>query len=295
MRIGVIGGGSVGLLFAYYFSFGHEVTVIARRKEQAEAIEEKGIRLLEDEQEMIANVSGRTELDSDCDLLFVAVKEHQLGGVLPELEQAAPLDIMFLQNGMAHIPVLEKWQTGHRIYTGSVEHGAVRVDDRTFRHTGKGAVKWSAFRSPSAARLKKELASVHEAFPFIWCEDWYKTLAGKLIVNACINPLTALLRVENGALLEEPMYADYMKLVFEEASRILELEDRQAAWDHVLSVCRRTKSNTSSMLADVLAGRKTEADAIMGYLLKRAKESGESAPHLTFLYRSIKALENEWS
>ncbi len=88
--------------------------------------------------------------------------------------------------------------------------------------------------------------------------------------------------MENGALLEEPMYEAYMKLVFEEASRILKLEDRQAAWDHVLSVCRRTKSNTSSMLADVLAGRKTEADAIMGYLLKRAKESEESAPHLTF-------------
>lgn len=47
-------------------------------------------------------------------------------------------------------------------------------------------------------------------------------------------------------------------------------------------------------LADVLAEkRKTEADAIIGYLLKRAKESGEPAPHLTFLYRSIKALENE--
>ncbi|MDI5788147.1 hypothetical protein PO124_05860 [Bacillus licheniformis] len=35
-----------------------------------------------------------------------------------------------------------------------MEHGAVRVDDRTFRHTGKGR-KWSAFRSQSAARLKK--------------------------------------------------------------------------------------------------------------------------------------------
>ena len=47
------------------------------------------------------------------------------------------------------------------------------------------------------------------------------------------------------------------------------------------------------MLADVLAGRKTEADAIMGYLLKRAEESGERAPHLAFLYDSIKALEKE--
>lgn len=87
------------------------------------------------------------------------------------------------------------------------------------------------------------------------------------------------------------MYGAYMKFVFEEASRILELEDRQAAWDHVLSVCRRTKSNTSSMLADVLAERKTEADAIIGYLLKRAKESGEPAPHLTFISQRSRRLK----
>lgn len=71
VKIGVIGGGSVGLLFAYYFSFGHEVTVIARRKEQAEAIEEKGIRLLEDGKEMTVNARGVTELDPDCDLLLL--------------------------------------------------------------------------------------------------------------------------------------------------------------------------------------------------------------------------------
>ncbi|MEC1260755.1 2-dehydropantoate 2-reductase [Bacillus swezeyi] len=290
MRIGVIGGGSIGLLFAYYFSFRHQVTVVTRRKEQAEAIQKNGICLLADGKEQTVKVRGRAELDSGYDLLFVAVKEHQLAAVLPELEKAAPLDIMFLQNGMAHIPVLEKWNAGHGIYTGAVEHGAVRVDDRTLRHTGKGAVKWSAFRAASADGLKKELASVHEAFPFIWCEDWYGMLAGKLIVNACINPLTALLRVKNGKLIEEPMYLSFMKLVFEEASRILAIDDLEAAWENVLSVCRKTELNTSSMLADVLAERQTEADAIMGYLLKRAKETGSDAPHLAFLYHSIKAV-----
>ncbi|QHZ46696.1 2-dehydropantoate 2-reductase [Bacillus sp. NSP9.1] len=291
MRIGVVGGGSIGLLFTYYFSFRHQVTVITRRREQAEAIQEKGIRLVEDGNEQTAEVMGKAELGSGYDLLFVAVKEHQLAAVLPELEKAAPLDIVFLQNGMAHIPVLENWRTTHRIYVGAVEHGAVRVDDRSFRHTGKGAVKWSAFRSFSADRLKKELASVHEAFPFTWCDDWHQMLAGKLIVNACINPLTALLRVKNGRLIEAPMYLSFMKLVFEEASRILAIDDPETAWENVLSVCRKTGMNTSSMLADVLNRRRTEADAIMGYLLKRAKETGRDAPHLTFLYDSIKAAE----
>ncbi|ASB89732.1 2-dehydropantoate 2-reductase [Bacillus sonorensis] len=294
MRIGVIGGGSVGLLFAYYFSFRHQVTVITRRKEQAEAIRRNGIRLLTDGEEHIAKTEAEVKPDAGYDLLFVAVKEHQLGAVLPDVERAAPRNVMFLQNGMGHIPVLERRDAGSDIYVGSVEHGAVREDDCTVRHTGKGAVKWAAFKTASPPdQLEKELASVHTAFPFIWREDWHDMLAGKLIVNACVNPMTALLRVENGKLIEQPAYLSFMRLVFEEASRILAIEDRQASWENVLSVCRQTKRNTSSMLADVLAGRKTEADAIMGYLLKRAEESGERAPHLAFLYDSIKALEKE--
>lgn len=292
MKIGVIGGGSVGLLFAYYFSFRHEVTVITKRREQAEAIRQNGIRLIADGKEGAAKTEATVKPDAAYDLLFVAVKAHQLESVLPQLENAAPRNIMFLQNGMGHIPELEKWDAGHRVFVGAVEHGVVKENDYTVRHTGKGAVKWSAFSGNSASEaLIKELASVHEAFPFMWQEDWYDMLAGKLIVNACINPMTALLRVKNGKLVEEQAYFSYMKLVFEEASRILAVEDPEASWENVLSVCRNTKRNTSSMLADVAAGRKTEADAIMGYLLKRAKEAGESAPHLAFLYDSIKALE----
>nr|WGD90222.1 FAD-dependent oxidoreductase [Bacillus subtilis] len=35
MKIGIIGGGSVGLLCAYYLSLYHDVTVVTRRQEQA--------------------------------------------------------------------------------------------------------------------------------------------------------------------------------------------------------------------------------------------------------------------
>ncbi|MDA1475654.1 2-dehydropantoate 2-reductase [Bacillus changyiensis] len=291
MRIGVIGGGSIGLLFAYYFSFHHHVTIVVRREEQAKSIRQNGLSLLVDGKKYSAKPEVSVGLDSDFDLLFVAVKQHQLAAVLSELEHKDPLQIMFLQNGMAHTSLLEDWNVKHHLYVGAVEHGAIKENDYTVQHTGKGIVKWSAFHSDRAERLKKELEAVHESFPFLWHDDWYQMLASKLIVNACINPLTALLKVKNGKLIEEPMYLAFMKFVFAETSRILAIENPQKAWENVLSVCRKTRSNTSSMLADIQAGRTTEADAIMGYLLKLAKKSGDSTPHLTFLYDSIKSLE----
>ncbi|WP_254610456.1 ketopantoate reductase C-terminal domain-containing protein [Bacillus amyloliquefaciens] len=83
----------------------------------------------------------------------------------------------------------------------------------------------------------------------------------------------------------------YMRNVFEEAEAILGLVDKEEAWNRVCEVCGLTEKNHSSMLVDIMAGRRTEADAIIGYLVKEAENRGLPTVHLPFLHRSIKALE----
>ncbi|MCY8718191.1 2-dehydropantoate 2-reductase [Bacillus sp. S10C12M] len=291
MKIGIIGGGSVGLLCAYYLSLHHEVTVITRREDQAAAIQAEGIRLYKGGEEFSADCNADTSIHSDFDLLVVTVKQHQLQSVFPLLERIGKTNILFLQNGMGHIHELNDWRVGHSIYVGIVEHGAVRKSDTAVDHTGFGAIKWSAFDDAEPDRLNVLFQRSHSDFPIHFETDWYRLLTGKLIVNACINPLTALLRVKNGDLLTTPAYLAFMKLVFQEACRILRLENEEEAWEHVQTVCRQTKENRSSMLVDVIEGRQTEADAIIGYLVKEARLNGLDAVHLEFLYGSIKALE----
>ncbi|MGF7533309.1 2-dehydropantoate 2-reductase [Bacillus mexicanus] len=291
MNIGIIGGGSVGLLCACYLSLHHDVTVVTRRKEQAAAIQSGGIQLYKGGEEFNADCSADTSINSDFDLLVVTVKQHQLQSVFPLLERIGKTNILFLQNGMGHIHDLKDWGAKHSIYVGIVEHGAVRKSDTAVDHTGIGAIKWSAFRDSDPNQLNNLLHYNHPDFPIRYETDWYRLLAGKLIINACINPLTALLQVKNGALLTTPAYQAFMKLVFQEACRILRLEDEAEAWERVQSVCRQTKENRSSMLVDVTEGRQTEADAIIGYLLKEASQHNFDAVHLEFLYGSMKALE----
>ncbi|MCY8996125.1 2-dehydropantoate 2-reductase [Bacillus inaquosorum] len=291
MKIGIIGGGSVGLLCAYYLSLHHEVTVVTRREEQAAAIQSEGIRLYKGGEEFRADCSADMRINSPFDLLVVTVKQHQLQSVFPSLERIGKTNILFLQNGMGHIHDLKDWRAGHSIYVGIAEHGAVRKSDTAVEHTGFGAIKWSAFDDAEPDRLNVLLQHSHSDFPIHYETDWYRLLTGKLIVNACINPLTALLQVKNGELLTTPAYLAFMKLVFQEACRILRLENEEEAWERVRSVCGQTKENRSSMLVDVIEGRQTEADAIIGYLLKEARLQGLDAVHLEFLYGSIKALE----
>ncbi|MBL1705430.1 2-dehydropantoate 2-reductase, partial [Klebsiella pneumoniae] len=54
-------------------------------------------------------------------------------------------------------------------------------------------------------------------FPLQIASDWKDVMHKKLVVNVCINPLTALLRVQNGELISNPFFYQMMEQVFQEA------------------------------------------------------------------------------
>lgn len=81
--------------------------------------------------------------------------------------------------------------------------------------------------------------------------------------------------------------------LYEEAIDVLELHNHQELWNAVLSICKQTKENESSMFRDVQAKRKTEIDAISGYIVKKAHQQKKAAPFTEFVYTSIKAIEHD--
>jgi 2-dehydropantoate 2-reductase len=119
----------------------------------------------------------------------------------------------------------------------------------------------------------------------------------KLVINAAINPLTALLRVPNGELLARPSARTLMDLAAGEAAAVaralnhhLVFEDPVAAAEEV---ARRTAANRSSMLQDVLRGGPTEIDAICGAIVAAGAEQSVPVPVLEVLWLLVKALGKE--
>ena len=116
----------------------------------------------------------------------------------------------------------------------------------------------------------------------------------KLAVNLVVNPLTAVLDVPNGALLEPELWTTVRDLVLEMhpvlRGRGLELEAEDLL-QRVRRVLVATAANTSSMRADVRAGRSTEIEEITGVLLAWGSAEGRALPRHEALYRMVRTLE----
>jgi 2-dehydropantoate 2-reductase len=119
---------------------------------------------------------------------------------------------------------------------------------------------------------------------------------GKAIINAAINPLTALLRVKNGELVARPSLRVLMSDTAHEAEAVANAVGVELPYPDpvavVESVARKTGANTSSMLSDVLRGAPTEIDSINGAIVQAGEEAGVPAPVNRTLWQLVKGLEH---
>jgi len=102
----------------------------------------------------------------------------------------------------------------------------------------------------------------------------------KLIVNAAINPITALTGLKNGCIADDSP-SGIQQLAFSLAYEAMLVAKKSgvdleppAILSLILKVSRDTEDNTSSMLTDFKAGRPTEIDAINGWIMREGKGFG---------------------
>lgn len=285
MKIGVLGGGSIGLLVAKYLCENHDVTVYVRRSQQKQKLNDHGLFLSSLLTPSRVSALLTTEMnDEEC--IIICVKQPELSSVLPLLSSFNKnTPIIFLQNGMGHINLIQ--DVVQPVYMGIVTHGALRNSDHIVTHTGKGIIKLANFSGTD-----EDLAIIVQklnngTFPFQIETNWQKVLAEKLVINAVINPLTAIFEVPNGDIIRNVHLMHLAKELCREACSILQL-DFLVQWNHVQTVATNTKENISSMWKDIKNNRKTENEAISGYLVEK---SNSSIPYTTFVYNSMKALE----
>lgn len=293
MKIGIIGGGSIGLLFAFYLSEKYPICLYVRTKEQLGLIQSKGLFLKQHELEKhkFIEVKLYSEWSGCEDLTIIAVKQYHLNQLMDVLYAHIRPDksILFLQNGMGHLKYLEK--LNGEVYVGTVEHGAIRLNPNRVLHTGIGSTNISSIRLSRSRLLEMISLESDKSFPFIIEEDYENMLLKKLVVNAVINPLTAILGVKNGELLENKHYFELMKMIFNEMEQCLLLQNSQQYFENIVTVCKKTAHNQSSMLCDIEGKRPTEVDAILGFILEKSVEREINTPIIATFYQAVKGKE----
>ncbi|MGD6775477.1 2-dehydropantoate 2-reductase [Sutcliffiella horikoshii] len=304
MRIGIVGGGAVGLLYAFQLSKVFTVTLYVKRDEALQTIKNQGITISHNDQKKETRNVNVMKWESDVplkdDLIIVATKQYGLFEILPVLEMCTKdQSILFLQNGMSHIDMLAHISHAE-ILLGIVEHGVKKNNDCTIMWTGKGRTKLAGYPETQAdlhasPYINKWMDTIGLDFPIEVCEDFYEMMMKKLLVNAIINPLTAIFDVRNGELLTNPYFQKCMKQLYNEINFLVQVEKREEVWNHICSICEKTADNISSMKRDINEGRQTEVDAILGFVMNLAKKQGKSVPLTEFIYEAVKGLQNNAS
>ncbi|MEW9108804.1 2-dehydropantoate 2-reductase [Cytobacillus gottheilii] len=294
MKIAIIGGGAIGLLFAHYLSKEHDVTLYVHKQEQAALISGTGLHLEKDGQTLPTALKSRSfqEWQGEEEMTIVAVKQYHLPALMPFLKKGekAKHSFLFLQNGMGHLKWLHQFEEAS-IYVGTVEHGSLKAAGNHVIHTGAGVTKIALFSGSEDFKLNiNDLLKIND-FPFEWFTDYKEMLAEKLLVNAVINPLTAIFQVKNGDIIQNPYYFKIFTMLYEEVSTILQVRDKEKGFLHVQTISKKTAANYSSMYRDLEQGRRTEVDAILGYLLEEARDLHYEAHLIELFYNSIKGKE----
>jgi len=283
VRVVVFGAGGVGMYLGSALATQHDVTLIGRR-ENVDAICSRGL-IVRGLTERTVHLAASVDLEgvSPPDLLLLTVKSYDTAEAI-EVCRSWTLPhtkVLSVQNGLGNVEALDAW-IGPRAFGGVASFGVTWEAPGQVRHAGAGMlVVGTLSGSPDAVREIVELlrSCGLEAEP---TDNLLGELWGKVIINAAINPLTALVHRPNGYLLENPSLRTLMEGLSAEAWRVAEASGiRLPSGDWVertRRVAAATAQNRSSMLQDLERGRRTEIEAITGEVVRQARALGVSVP-----------------
>jgi len=292
----IMGTGAMACLFAARLSAaGVPVLIYGTWPEGLQALRSVGVRLIDESGNELAypvQVVDQIKECSNAKYALFLVKSWQTQRSARQLAGCLAPDgvVLTLQNGMGNREMLAQQLGAMRVSLGVTTVGATLLGPGRVRQAGEGVISLSAH--PSLTPLLNLLRTggfVIETEP-----DPTALLWGKLVINAAINPLTALLGVTNGELLERSSARSLLQAVVREAAAVAVAQGIRLPYpDPVVAteaIARRTKANRSSMLQDVLRGAPTEIDAICGAIVQAGEKTGAPTPIIRALWQLVKAL-----
>jgi 2-dehydropantoate 2-reductase len=312
LRIKIVGAGSLGLLFASKLAAVSDVEVVTRTAVQSAKLNSQGIDLIEADRESSTAIKAFQIVEAQLvlsksevnDWVFLMVKQKDItSDLLADLKAYIGLETRLLcfQNGIGHMDIMKSAFPFNRIYAAVTTEAALKMTETKVKHTGRGITYLGMVdQEMPAAPFDEQEKMLHSVlvkagFEIYLSKKMISLIWNKLLLNSIINPLTAILNIKNGGLLQSPHLLQLMRSLFDEGiltARTAGIEMNENLWEQLLEVCAGTALNSSSMLQDITEGRTTEIDWINGALLKAAEKYALALPSHHSLYHMVKYIES---
>lgn len=295
ISINVVGAGAIGhLWFSFLTKHGIKSTLYSRK-----IVNSKKLRVESPDAKFEILINYRTLTQwRNADVILICVKAHQLDQLCQQLaskvSQTCP--VILMMNGMGLTEIVQQYLPDNPCLHAYVVHGAYLKDQRLV-HTGNGETSLGNLRgSYSESDFTKLISVLNTALaPVTWNSQHYQAMLLKLLINAVINPVTALLDIQNGDIVNNGELIPECESLLQEVTPLLPLigftTSTQQLRQKIIEVAINTQYNTSSMRQDVLKGRYTEIDFINGYLIKLAAQRDISLTQHQAIVSQIKTLK----
>jgi 2-dehydropantoate 2-reductase len=302
-RVCIVGAGVIGSLFAGHLARVCEVSVLTRRREHADALNEHGLRV-SGKSERLAQVVATDDPDElpEFEVAIVATKASGLEAAASALQGRFPdATVVTVLNGIGAEDVIRShgaWPIVSGVtFMSGTRHSDTHVEYILDTETWLGPFQDTPFE------VVEDIASTlvasglqAEALPDLRPAQW-----SKLIFNAAVNPTAALTGLPHDFhFAEEDGPGDLGHLVHglvDEGKAVaaaagVQLHDDP--WEMNVLATQRGSAHYPSMLEDVDAHRPTEIELITGSLVREAARHDVPVPLNTLLYALVRGKEASW-
>lgn len=302
MKIGIIGAGAMGCLYASLLSKNNDVTLLDISETAVKAINEKGIIIssgdIEGKKTYKVKATFSGELEETPELLIVFVKDTATRAALKSNSSLIKENtlLLSLQNGLGNFEIMEEFAHKNQIFLGTTKHNCVALGAGEIYHSGSGITHIG-----SPAGNKEAVQKITEIFNACdiqtqACEDVKRLLWQKLFINMTINSVTSLLDANINIISDSENASNASKKLIEEAVKVAAADgekfDADQVYSEVISTAKVLGTGKASMCQDMENRRKTEIDFINGAVVRLGKKYGIETPYHSLIVDLIHAKES---
>ncbi len=183
MNITILGPGAIGCLYAYKLhQAGHRVSVWGRTPQDS-------VTIALDDASALDLPNRNIDLLTQSDLVIVTLKAWQVESALKPLLEHLSNDtiLLFLHNGMGTVERLASSITHFPVLLGTSTHGALKLSNSRFSHTGLGQTFIGAGNDKGSCCSFIADVLNHAFNPAGWHDNIQTALWTKLVINCAIN------------------------------------------------------------------------------------------------------------
>ena len=302
MKIGIVGSGAMGSVYgALLADAGNDVWMFDKWQEHVDAMGARGLRCegASGDRTVAVNATTRAAEAGPCELAIVATKVMDIEAALADARAMIGPEtlVLAIQNGLGNVERVQRVLGAENVLFGIAGgFGAELKAPGHVHHNGMEAINLAELQGGISARLKR-VAGVWRAagFKVNVYDDLWPVVWSKLVANVAFSAICTVTGMRVGQVRANEWAWSIARACVQEAVAVAAAKGIELAYDDpiawVSEFAGKIPNARPSMYQDLLAGRRSEIDAIHGGVVAEGAKVGVPTPTCALMVQLVKALE----